>query len=225
MTLTDEDLERIDEKIRSLAENALSNGETYLLSRLGMDLGDDLKQIKLKYGRPLAQYIDDRLGSDFTIVRLGSHENIQALARSDNAGVQTYSAPVARKADARFNYRFWAAFSVPLAAEVRWLNLDDFTFEDQTERPSGDYIDVAPIFVAPADADDRDNVVKSNISKWLEEKKLPQSRFLARPPSTPRPLSTGRSLLEVLVETLDRKQLASTTMSLDVIAELLRKRV
>lgn len=48
------EVEIIEEKIRSLADAYLAGGRPYLLSKLGKDLGDDLRVLKAAVDKPLA---------------------------------------------------------------------------------------------------------------------------------------------------------------------------
>lgn len=231
MSIDDGELAQLDAKIRSLAQAYLATGRPYLLSRLGKDLGDDLKRVKIGYGRSLGEFVSERLADEYAVILMGEHRNIQALVSASGPvfGTAPESSEAAdEKRAPRYNYRFWAAFSVPLAEGRRWLNLDDFTFIDINEKPEGDFLEIPYSLVAAEKAENRDAVIKSNISKWLESNRLSQDRFIAKGPAVDNrsaPAFGAKTLLEAVVQALDRKQLAATTLSLDVVAELLRRRV
>ncbi|MER9755408.1 hypothetical protein NKJ46_18460 [Mesorhizobium sp. M0166] len=229
MTTSDEELERLDTKIRSLAQAFLAAGRPYLLSRLGKDLGDDLKLVKFGYGRTLGDYVAERLAAEYSVILMGQHKNVQAIVPNNGSalGIGQSVTPEGMRGP-RYNYRFWAAFSVPLIEGSRWLNLDDFTFKDVREKPDGNYIEIKSDLVAHEDAEDRDALIKSNISKWLDSEGLSQERFIAKPQvgdGKESAIPIGRTLLEAVIQALDRKQLSATTLSLDVVADLLRRRL
>ncbi|UCI08683.1 hypothetical protein [Mesorhizobium sp. B1-1-8] len=225
MTISNDELERIDSKIRSLAQAFLAGGRPYLLSQLGKDLGDDLKLIKFE--RSLGEYLTKRLSDEYAVILMGQHKNIQALVPNDGKAVGIETVPNAERGP-RYNYRFWAAFSVPLEDGRRWFNLEDFTFKDVAQKPDDTYVEIPADLIAPAEAQERDTLIKANISKWLELQGLSRDRFIAvnKPSDGKEPsAAAGRTLLEAVIQALDRKQLSSTNLSLDVVADLLRKRV
>lgn len=229
------DFERIDEKIRALASSNLRSGRPYLLSQLGKDVGDDLRLIKIGAGLTLAQYIEQRLADDFSLVSMGSHSNVRALVPA-HGDEQVAPPQVAEsrpgddsggeKRAPRYHYRFWAAFSVPLVGGRRWLSLEDLTFKDDDASPEGDYREVPAELIPPADVENRDNIIKANIAKWLEKERLPEDRFVARAPHSESRSKNivAPSVMDIIIETLDRRQLAATTLSLDVVADLMRRR-
>jgi len=230
MSIDDGELTQLDAKIRSLAEAYLATGRPYLLSRLGKDLGDDLKRVKIGYGRSLGEYVSERLADEYSVILMGEHRNIQALVPVSRPfpGIAPEKSTTAdERRSPRYNYRFWAAFSVPLAEGSRWLNVDDFTFKDIKEKPEGNDLEIPSSLVAPEEAENRDALIKSNIATWLESNGLTQDRFIAKAAFDNKntPAVGGKSLLDAVVQALDRRQLASTTLSLDVVAELLRRRV
>jgi hypothetical protein len=233
LVTANDELAEIENKIRSLVESNLISGQPYLLSKLGKDLGADLYALKRLTEKTLAPFLKDRFSAEYSIVGTGAHSNVQALVRGsgrvhDAANVNIEQTRSTKNAP-RYNYRFWAAFSVPLSRGRRFLNLRDFTFQDSTQEPlSGEYREVEQAFIVQEDAENRDTHIQENIQRWLSEKGLLPEHFFAKPrPSTEKIAHgvRGRSILEAVIEALDRRQLANTSMSLDVIAELLRRNI
>lgn len=224
----DQELARIADTIVTLADARQGERKPYLVSALGIDLGEDLRTLKRLTGKGLNEFIQSQLAGRVTLVRFGTHGNVTAILPGavepgEVPALETVAQPQPKK---RFHYRFWAAFSVPLTAEVRVLDPDTFTFDDvaQAAVPDG-ALTISPDAIAPVDAPDRDAAIKANISVWLKRHDLPEDRFLAqrRLPRTTTPSArVGTSLLDAMIATLDRKQLQSTTLSLDVVATLLR---
>jgi hypothetical protein len=226
------DLATIEAKIVSLADAHLTSGRPYLLSKLGNDLGEDLRWLKVLTGKTLGQFIHDHMSPQYLIVLTGQHNNVQAIvpgqggvARYREAGQTVVLEPDKLKSDGlRYHYRFWAAFSVPTEGGRRFLNLQDFTFQDLPEAPSGDYVEVEEEYIAEINIKDRDELIKKNILRWLAHKGFSAEQFVAR-----RERSTyetrERSILDAIIDTLDRRQLANTNMSLDVVADLMRRRI
>jgi hypothetical protein len=148
--MADDNIERIAKKIEALSEAALRSRSSYLLSELGKDLGPDLATLKLLTKGTLSAFIRERFPDKFTVALTGQFKNVQALIRSPNSEVEQlpsltvsekviFETEVLAKPSPRFNYRFWAAFSVPFREGKRFLNLKDFKFQDQTsgEAPEG----------------------------------------------------------------------------------------
>lgn len=223
------ELERIAEKIVNLAKARKGERQPYLVSALGIDLGDDLRILKLATNKGLNEFIQSRLGDRVTLVRLGAHKNVTAIIDGllEGADLADAAAAVAEP-QRRFHYRFWAAFSVPMQGEVRVLDPDKFTFEDvaQADVPA-DALTIDPQSIAPPDADKRDVLIKQNIQAWLESHDLSEDRFTAAKRLSSLPLAVtktelGDNLLEAMMSALDKRQLQSTTLSLDVVQTLLR---
>lgn len=224
-------LSQIETKAKSLARSVTSKKPLYLLSQLGKDLGGDLRDLKLLQDQTLAEFVAERLSDEFKLVQTGAHGNVQALIRLVELDGQLVPIPEVSSAGEqkhpRYHYRFWAAFSVPLETGDRYLNLDDFSFSAEPVPADGNYLQIAREFVASPEASDRDSLIRENISRWLQINGLAAERFLARASASSalKPRDRKSSLLELVIEALDPEQLASTTLSLDVVAGLLRKRV
>jgi hypothetical protein len=237
-TMTEDNIQRIADKIEALTESELRFRSSYLLSELGKDLGPDLSTLKLLTKSSLSNFIRDRFSDKFVIVLTGEFKNVQALIRSPRSPTEQPALTPLEKAtlegetttakpSPRFNYRFWAAFSVPYREGKRFLNLADFRFQDVTtgEAPEG-YLEIPPSFIVEPDIKDRDKVIAENISRWIEENHLNRSGFYqTRSYKENFQAPASLSLLEAVIATLDHRQLSSTSMSLDVVAALMRKRV
>jgi hypothetical protein len=77
-----QELQRIEDKVRDLTLSALSNGRPLLLSALGIALGEDLKILKQYTGDGLSRFIQDRMSDQFGIVLGGEYRNVQAVVRA-----------------------------------------------------------------------------------------------------------------------------------------------
>lgn len=225
-----DDLKAAEEKIRALAEAALATGRPYLLSKLGNDLGPELNTIR-SVGASLADFIRSRLSHEYDIVLTGQHNNIQALVRAGEeirGPILPPTQDVGAHKPPRFHYRFWAAFSVPLLSGTRYIDMNNFTFVDTDEEPEGNYAIIEAEFIAPAEADKRDALILQNIERWCAKSGFSIEQFHSKPRDK-EPLSaksvSGRSLLEVVIDALDNRQLSGTTLTLDVVAALFRRRL
>lgn len=233
MTDADE-LARIELKIRSLCEAFLDTGRPYLLSKLGLDLGEDLPRLKALSGGSLANFLARRFADQYAIVLGGKFHNVQAAVRvgqENTLAISFEKGEVQEDGDKhgpRYNYRFWAAFSVPIKEGKRFLDLRDFTFRDTSDAPVGDYREIDGSLIPAEDLPNRDAQIRANIESWLTSNEFAPDRFYAQERSREtRSLNTagGANLLEAVLGALDQRQLARTTLPLDVVADLLRKRV
>jgi hypothetical protein len=235
----DNTVDRIADSIVALADAALRQGSYYLLSQLGKDLGPDLNTLKLVTKQSLGAFVRDRLSDKFTIVKTGEFNNVQALVRAANSTfkpepmltlseeVTVETKLVARPAP-RFNYRFWAAFSVPIQTGRRYLNLTDFIFKDfePGETPPDGWVEIAPEFVADPNLQARDRQIVDNILQWSRlHGRDPAEFHQTRAPRGALPTGATGNLLEAMIAALDHKQLSSTSLSLDVVAALMRKKI
>lgn len=222
-----QELDRIGEKIVELAKAHKDEPKPYLVSALGIDLGDDLKALKSLTEQGLNDFIQTRLAGRVTLIPLGRHRNVMAIVFGSVDPSATDALQLAEPQKKRFQFRFWAAFSVPPRKDVRILDMEDFTFRDvdNGDLPEGAVI-IEHALIAPTEAIDRDELIKANIAKWLATHELTEERFLApeklRQAATTPGSQAGGSLLEAIIGALDRRQLQTTSISLDVIATLLR---
>jgi len=225
-----DELSRIEKKVEGLADAEIATTcQPYLLSKLGKDLGADLKIIKQE-AKSLADFIKSRFPDKYEIIITGDYKNIQSIILK-NARDVAYKATEEKeeeKKTERFNYRFWAAFSVPLEGDSRFLNIENFTFEDTQSSPSSSHELIEPEYIAPTDIKERDKAIAQNIHRWIEQRGFKTEQFLARPHFGRSASASGgqaRTLLHAVIETLDKKQLSSVSLPLDVVATLLNKSV
>lgn len=222
----EQEVDRIGEKIVELAKAHKDEPKPYLVSALGIDLGDDLKTLKRLTDQGLNDFIQTQLAGRVTLIPLGPHRNVMAIVFGSVDSSATDTLQLTGPPKKRFHFRFWAAFSVPPEKDVRVLDMEDFTFRDVDHAGVPESaVTIEHALIAPADAADRDELIKSNIEQWLAAHKLSEERFLA--PGKVRGTSTlggqaSGSLLEAIIDALDRKQLQTTNFSLDVVATLLR---
>lgn len=222
------DLDRIAQKIDALAQAELSSGQPYLLSKLGMDLGGDLKIIK-QSGQPLTKFIEERFEGVYKIIFTGTHRNIQSiiLAESSPAASVASSTKDPKPKPARFHYRFWAAFSVPPTDKERFLNTETLNFMDVDSKPVGPYESIERRYIADTEIDGRDEKIIENIRAWIKAKGLSEEQFFAR--SRPKEPTTGnvgqQTLLHAFLDVMDKKQIAALSLPLEVIAAMLRKQL
>ena len=225
------EIARIAERIDQLCAAALARGNTYLLSRLGLELGKDVQFLKLLTGGGLADFIrTEPTLKKFELVPVVGSSNVLAIVHRGDAeqSVETaniqVAAPPPPTSHARYHYRFWAAFSVSKSEGFRFLDPVQFVFKDvhaPEEAPAGWYL-IVQEYIAPPGGEDRDELIKQNIERWLAANKLDKARFLQNAKTA---VTAQRSLLSMIIDTLDRRQLQSTTMTLDVIAALENKKL
>jgi hypothetical protein len=222
---TDKELERIARRVESLVDDGKEEHPKYLVSALGIALGDDLKTLKRITNRGLNDFIESRLSHRFRLERTGVHRNITAVVdRSvDSATLQMPTST--REQNPRFHPRFWAAFSVPAHGDhVRVLNQDDLTFKDvPSEEAPKDVLTVPNDLIVSADENRRDEKIKANIAIWLGKNGLAANKFLASKGAGSQTFNRQTdSLLAAVIAALDHRQLQSNTLTLDAIATLLR---
>jgi hypothetical protein len=228
-------LDGIATRIEKSIEAALENSSFYYLSRLGLDLGNDLQTLKLLTKRSLGDFIRERYSEKYSIVVVGGpYKTTQAVIRNASQGAEQPSifnvenqGTSDAKRSPRYHYRFWAAFSVPYQSGRRFLNLRDCTFEnvpDGSQPPDG-YVEIPQELIAPTEIADRDKLILENIQKWLDRNQFDKSDFYAvRAQKHVIAPATGLTVLEAMIAALDTRQLASTSLTLDVVSALMRKR-
>ena len=223
----EETLERIAQRIIQLCDDPLRHGRPYLVSRLGLDLGKDVHDLRRLTDKRLVEFIQsyEPLKARYNVVPVGDRKNVFAIvpaietAPLMEAGVVSFEP----SAEPRYHYRFWAAFAVPSDGRRRFFNLTQLIFKgfSETEDVPSEWIPIEDEFIAPAKAENRDELITRNIASWLKEHGVEKTRVLhrARPVQLPQ-----KSLLLSVIEALDKRQLQSTSMTLDVVATLLEKK-
>lgn len=229
------EVQRLAERVEALCEAGQLSGRPYLISALGIELGEDLAKIKALTKTGLADFIRSRLSEKFELVRLGTHGNVLAVialgaSLPQMTAVSGGGPQVDSQGRPKFHYRLWAAFSVPPEKAYRFLNLNDLTFVDMDsdEEVPPDTLPIPLNLIPPGDQPRRDDIIWESVNTWLEQNKFAPERFYAsnrRTPKTPRSQQpAGASVLDAVIAALDRRQLQNTQLSLDVIATLLHSR-
>ena len=229
------EISRIEARIGRMAEEEISQAGYLLLSKLGASLGDDIKRIKSHTGMKLSDFITERLRDHYEVKEVLQYgRGILAVFRP---GVAPETVGAIRSVDRandggfRYHHRFWGAFAVPAQGAQRFLDEREFTFRDAPadEVPPNGTMVITPDFITLSEIENRDHVIGQNIERWLAASGWSRERVSAKRVhnivnSSIRP-SSNRSLLDAVVEALDRRQLQSLTMPLDVVATLLRSSV
>ena len=153
---TVKELERIAKRIESLVEAGKEQHSKYLVSALGIALGDDLRTLKQLTNRGLNDFIRSHLSHRFKLEHIGIHGNITAVVDVSVNSATPQKLTPGREQSPRFHPRFWAAFSVPAKGDVRILNKDTYSFEDvlSEEVPKGE-LTIGRDLIVSADEDRR----------------------------------------------------------------------
>jgi hypothetical protein len=229
----EKEFNRIAERVNKICEVALASGRPYLLSRLGLDLGKDVQTLKMLGFKGLADFIRHHSALQTLALApvVGSRSVLAVVRKNGLTSNDTRSGdeppvvlPPRPTPEPRYHYRFWAAFSVPPTHGRRYVDPVTFIFKavPENEAPADGWLLIEDEYIAAADAENRDRVIKDNIARWLQKNGLDHSRFLQDVRS---PIPSQQTLLSALVDSLDRRQLQTTTMALDVIATLLAKKI
>lgn len=236
MDSNEPELDALAAKIDTISEDALKQEGSLLLSRLGGRLGADLTALR-QNGKSLGAFLLERFPDKYSLVKTGIHNNVLMIVDASNSALAAaIQAPDSKLAYAvtksfqhpRYNKHFWAAFSVPPTKKYRYLDSNSLLFrESDEENISSSEIEVKNELIPDADAEDRDDLINRSITRWIEENKLDQSKFLRPAPISSIHAQTfsGRSMLTALIEALDKRQLQSTSLSLDVVQTLINKKM
>ena len=225
------ELANIKERAIEIISQLHNQNRTCLLSGLGSALGADRKRIKELTGGNVLDFTKNFLGEEFDIVLIGPHGNVHALVpKGTSEDTTSPSLPQSNSGSPRYHYRFWAAFSVLPVKGRRYFDTINFLFRDEEAEdfiPTPSQIYVANELVPPSDAADRDKKIADNIKTWLADNKQDEAKYLAKSNQHLKPSirTASRSVLEILLDALDAKQLQSTTMTLDAVATLAKRKV
>jgi hypothetical protein len=224
-TNPDVDLAAINEKIVTLVEAKLAKGQPALINPLGISLGNALGVLKAATGQSLLEYIQKTFSDRYQVILV--KENTQGLWHVGQAyeqAVRDFVGRPPRPAPRRFVSSFWDAFIEPLKGARRFYSQGEARFVDADLAPSPEWREI-PVDLIYKPGEDRNvREVHRHISEWFERTGEAPDQYLTEVPVETR-AEAGRSVLDLLVASLTPKQLQSVTMSLDVVAELARRRV
>jgi hypothetical protein len=113
----------------------------------------------------------------------------------------------------------------------RYFNLTQRTFFDGV-RPEGDEWKEIPAHRLRMDESDYDTQkIAENVEGWLADNSLTNADFMEPGASVEAAgralgaIARGHSVLDILLQSLDKRQLHSVSLPLDVVETLLRKRI
>jgi len=241
---TEKEIERLKERVASICREHVNGEQTLLLSALGKMLEYDLIRLKLVSKVNLTEFLRKYLPPEFKVAAVGPHRNIFSVVAADQ-NLESYTTDRRaknvgenREKGTRFHQRFWAAFAVPLSnqADRRFLDVKGIYFRDTQEEPLSHEIEIERTLIPPADMLNRDSQIKVNIAKWVAEHGLDDNDFLVKPRlnidgsvrieanEAVRFAHTSPSVLDLIIGTLDHRQLQAISLPLDAVAALLRKK-
>ena len=120
----EQELERISNRIIQLCDDALAQGRPYLVSRLGLDLGRDVQNLKLLTDKKLVEFIrsHEALKKRYTVAPVEGRQNVLVVVRSkdETPAIKARTIEVEPRSEPRYHYRFWAAFAVPSNGQSRF---------------------------------------------------------------------------------------------------------
>jgi hypothetical protein len=215
------ELARIRSRIESLVEERFATGaDSYYLSQLGNDLGQDLPILEKLSRQRLSEFIQKEF--DFEIGRTGQHQNILYVVRPGHA-ISEIQTP--KPGIPRYLSRFWAAFSIPLSeGERRFIDIHTLSFgpDELSLRGTGrDIREIRPELIVPRGTYGSATDIADRIDRWLQEQHLDRAPFLAQQGHSARDLP---SLLDQLLDALDGGQLKRISLPLDIIRTLSERR-
>jgi hypothetical protein len=224
------ELTLINSDLRQIIQVELATSPYALLSKVGSELGTEkVTRLKLLSGqRSLGRYIADKYKGEWEVKPIENFGLGITQKAGQRLGERVSPALNQKPAVFRYDRRFWAAFSVPLDSGKRIMDQSDFIFSDIANDdlcPENALI-ITPDFVAPPDAPNRIDLITSNIERWLEKRNLVREDFAAKRAESKvimSPELVHRSVLHAVIDSLDKRQLQSQSLSLDVVAALLRQ--
>ena len=224
------DIETIKHHIAEIVDPRLADGSHVLLNVVGIALKDDLARLKYLTGKTLAQFVETEMGDKYRLARQAGRENIVILLPVGRHS-EAVSAEPSGEEKITFRRELWQAFTTPLElGKQRAFNVQEMQFQDiaETAKPPSGFVAI-PTQLLPRPGNRwYAPQVMLNISGWLEASDIDPEQFVTRhrPSDLRAQLSEApRNVLEAVLASLDQSQLRGMSMSLDIVATLLRKRI
>lgn len=222
-----EEIEGIKAEIARFIDAELERRQPVYLSTLGHALRDRLVRIKELTGQQLGNIVEHDLAGRYQIVRVGTHKNILTLYKLGQDVSDTPPAASTGGGSSRIRYArdLWLAFAIPSTTPFRYIDLKTLKFinSDEATAPEGHLLIEREFLRGPDDPHSPDEIL-SRIGQWFAKVGVDPSSYLAKEKPVASPKAQGRSLLELMLASLDRRQQQSVTLPLDVVDALLRNR-
>ncbi|MBD3817784.1 MAG: hypothetical protein IE912_02560 [Brevundimonas diminuta] len=219
------DLEDFDKKIVELAEVKIKAGEPALINALGIKLGPTLALVKAQTGMTFQEYLVDRLSDQYDIITV--KENTPGLwpkGRAFESAVAAYRERPNRIKPRRYQPWLWKAFADPLGGGSRFYNQTDRQIVDAASAKPG-WLEIPGRLIRQADQPASVRDIHNRIDEWFKETGLDPTDFIDAEAERLTSKQSGRTVLDLVLDSLNNRQLQSVTLPLDIIAELAKRRV
>lgn len=213
-------------EIDQAVEQAIEKGEPCLISKLGIALGPKLRAVKAATDLTLGQYIETRLSDRYILVDIKN--NTKAIWPRGTPYVRSHQEDsgktITRSTTPRFQPDLWQAFALPIRQGRRFYDPTTDTVFGSEEEPQEGWIEIPKSRIRSPGATYNVKEIYTNIKAWITENNLDASRFYA--PATPSSKNeASASVLDLMINALDKRQLQNITLPMDVIAALVRARL
>ena len=214
------ELEAIERQIEALIDDRISEGKPAFISAIGIALKGDLARLKVLSGLSLSDYLRQNLGDRYDLVQ--AKPNTYALWPKGQPFIPLTHSKVSSAVTRGPDYLtwFWSAFATPIDdGEERYY--DPRTHSIVTESVNDDVIAISADLMRKADEPFNARLIHDRIEQWLASHKLNKKDFEDRSAPLARPNQT-RTVLDAMVDCLDKRQLQGISISMDVVATLSR---
>lgn len=226
MTETDE-LKSFETLVETHVEARLSRGEPAYISAVGIALGSDLQRLKAVSGLSLRDFITERMADTYRLIEV--KPNTTGIWRANEPYDGAEIDPPERKPPKvripRYDQAFWHAFANPLTTGRRFYDQDAKEVRTADVAATARWIEIDPRYIRAVGEEYDAAAIASRVASWLQEANLEPADFVPRRTLKPEASSVQNSLLDLLISSLDSRQLRSVNISLDVVATLLKKSV
>jgi hypothetical protein len=217
------DLSEFDKQIAAFADEKFAKGEPCFISALGIALGDQLRQMRAATGLGLGEYVREKLSDVYDLIEV--KPNTVALWPKGRPQTEAFQVAASRPSRAsttptrRFLPWFWQAFAVPNAGRSRFYDPVSHTVSEAPDEASKEAVEIPASFIRSDESPFNVKEIQGRIIEWLSENKLDANRF-REPAGAAIEREHAVSLLDALIAALDKKQLQSFSLPMDVIATL-----
>lgn len=219
------EVEQIRKQIADFIDSELQSRELLYLSAVGAAMREPLGRFKQLTGQTLGQIVENDLADSYQVARLGAHKNVLALCRIGQDPLKLQATRPDRAPVLRYNRNLWLAFAVPLTANYRHIDMNALKFQDSDDAtPPEGHLAIDREYLRGDDDPHEPSEIVRRIGTWLAKNSFDPSRYLEKPSSLNQQRVQGRSVLEDMISVLDRRQLQSVSLPLDVVDSLLRHR-
>ncbi|RYG89101.1 MAG: hypothetical protein EON59_02140 [Alphaproteobacteria bacterium] len=222
------DFEAFHSLIAELARPHFDRGEPALINQLGIALGEQLRIVKAATGLSFSDYLGKRLDDVYEVIDVKANtKGIWPKGRPKDGLVTRMTARLdrPRPTTQRYAPTFWQAFADPLKPGMRRFYVPSTReVREATIAENEEWKEIPASLIREEGEPYAVKPIQAHIAEWLKDTAIELDGVVETIAERPA-RDSGHTLLDLMIESLDKRQLQSVSLPLDVVATLAARRI